>query len=113
MHRQLCKTWIPLEKIFKARYYPHSSYLEAMKGSNPSYIWSSIQRCRTLSVLIVNRGWVMGGRFKYGINHGYQISQTLLLRQKCLATWKGLRSLICSMKKGSQFFLNIEGAHFR
>ena len=29
-------------RIYKARYYPSSSFLEAQLGSNPSYIWRSV-----------------------------------------------------------------------
>ena len=29
-------------KVFKARYYPSSSFLEAKLGSNPSYVWRSV-----------------------------------------------------------------------
>lgn len=29
-------------RLFKARYYPHSSFVEACLGNNPSYVWRSI-----------------------------------------------------------------------
>ena len=35
-------------RIFKARYYPNSSFLKAQIGSNPSYIWRSILAVKSL-----------------------------------------------------------------
>ena len=29
-------------RLFKARYYPKTAFLEASLGSNPSYVWRSI-----------------------------------------------------------------------
>ena len=37
-----------VRKIYKARYYPQGSFLNAKIGSNPSYIWRSVlesQKC--------------------------------------------------------------------
>ena len=48
-----------VSKIFKARYYPNSSYLEATLGHNPSFVWRSI-----LSAKVVVRH---GARWKIGM----------------------------------------------
>ena len=34
-------------RLFKARYFPNTSFLEASLGSNPSYIWRSILAAQT------------------------------------------------------------------
>jgi hypothetical protein len=45
-------------RIFKARYFPHSSFLEANVGNNPSYVW----RCLWKSRCVLNLGcrWRIG-----------------------------------------------------
>lgn len=35
-------------KVFKARYFPNCSFLEAGGGSNPSFVWSSIKETQGL-----------------------------------------------------------------
>ncbi|XP_019168807.1 PREDICTED: uncharacterized protein LOC109164714 [Ipomoea nil] len=35
-------------KVFKARYFPNCSFLEAKRGSNPSFVWSSIWESQTV-----------------------------------------------------------------
>lgn len=45
-------------KILKARYYPNSSFLEAQKGTNPSFIWSSI--FETQAIIWNNCRWRVG-----------------------------------------------------
>src|SRR4030067_946497 len=35
-----------VSRIFKARYFPHSDYLSASLGNNPSYVWRSILEAR-------------------------------------------------------------------
>ncbi|XP_024630302.1 uncharacterized mitochondrial protein AtMg00310-like [Medicago truncatula] len=47
-----------VSRIFKARYYPNSSYLETKLGHNPSFVWHSI-----LSAKVVVR---QGARWKIG-----------------------------------------------
>lgn len=61
-------------RIFKARYFPHVSYLTARIGHNPSYIWRSILRARFLvkggsrwcigpgnSIPILDEPWLVNG----------------------------------------------------
>ncbi|KAM6598287.1 uncharacterized mitochondrial protein AtMg00310-like [Cannabis sativa] len=45
-------------RVFKARYFPHGSFLNATIGSNPSFVWRSILEAQFL----VKRGsrWVVG-----------------------------------------------------
>ncbi|GAU30587.1 hypothetical protein TSUD_392780 [Trifolium subterraneum] len=45
-------------KIFKARYFPHSSFLEANLGSNPSYVWRSLWK--SCNVLKLGCRWIVG-----------------------------------------------------
>ncbi|CAJ2667453.1 unnamed protein product [Trifolium pratense] len=45
-------------KIFKARYFPHSSLIEANLGSNPSYVWSSLWK--SCNVLRLGCRWNIG-----------------------------------------------------
>lgn len=35
-------------RVFKARYFPNCSFLEAGEGSNPSFVWSSIREAQVL-----------------------------------------------------------------
>lgn len=37
-----------VSRIFKARYYPTSTFLTATLGSNPSYIWRSVMKAQSL-----------------------------------------------------------------
>ena len=39
-----------IEQIYKARYYPNSSFLEAELGGSPSYTWRGIWEARWLDV---------------------------------------------------------------
>jgi len=52
-----------VSRIFKARYYPNSSYLDAKLGHNPSFVWRSI-----FSTKVVDR---QGARWKIG--YGFNI----------------------------------------
>lgn len=37
-----------MTRVFKARYFPNCSFLEASSGSNPSFVWTSIQESQWL-----------------------------------------------------------------
>jgi len=37
-----------VSRIFKARYYPNSSYLDAKLGHNPSFVWGSILNAKVV-----------------------------------------------------------------
>ena len=39
-------------RLFKAKYFPHGSYLSSSLGSNPSFVWSSVWSAKE----VVNRG---------------------------------------------------------
>ena len=55
----LSKLHTLVSKIFKARYYPKSSFVEASLGSNPSYAWRSI--IATQKVIIQGSCFQVGG----------------------------------------------------
>ncbi|XP_058749172.1 uncharacterized protein LOC131622119 [Vicia villosa] len=40
-----------VSRIYKARYFPHSAFLDAPIGSNPSFVWRSIWQARDLLTL--------------------------------------------------------------
>lgn len=44
--RLVVKTGSLVERVFKARYYPQTSFLSAKMGNNPSYIWRSIMEAQ-------------------------------------------------------------------
>ena len=63
-----------VSRIFKARYFPHSDYLSASLGNNPSYVWRSILEARFIVrggarwcigsgalIPILNEPWLSGG----------------------------------------------------
>ena len=63
-------------RIFKARYFPSGSYLTAIVGHNPSYVWRSIMRARFIvrggarwsvgsgaTIHILNEPWLPNGEF--------------------------------------------------
>jgi len=52
----------PVSRIFKAPYYPNSSYLDSKLGHNPSFVWRSIFSAK----VVVRQGvhWKIG----YGFN---------------------------------------------
>jgi len=62
--------------IFKAHYFPSGSYLTALIGHNPSYVWQSIMRARVVvrggarwsirsgaSISILNEPWLLNGEY--------------------------------------------------
>uniref|UniRef100_A0A803NFE6 Reverse transcriptase domain-containing protein n=1 Tax=Cannabis sativa TaxID=3483 RepID=A0A803NFE6_CANSA len=56
--RLLTRTDSLVSMVFKARYYPHGSYLNAPLGNNPSFVWRSIWEAQQL----VTKGtrWCIG-----------------------------------------------------
>ncbi|VFQ60129.1 unnamed protein product [Cuscuta campestris] len=53
--RLLTKPHSLLSKVFKARYYPKSSFLEASTGPNPSFVWRSILVAQPLIKDVIRR----------------------------------------------------------
>lgn len=47
-----------VSKVFKAKYFKHSSFLEAKLGSNPSYVWHSILEAQ--AIIKANSHWRVG-----------------------------------------------------
>jgi hypothetical protein len=63
-----------VSRIFKARYFPHGTYLTASLGHNPSYVWRSILQARFIvrggarwcigtgaSIPLLHEPWLSGG----------------------------------------------------
>ncbi|XP_060968579.1 uncharacterized protein LOC115710349 [Cannabis sativa] len=53
--RLLCNPNSLLSRVYKARYFPHSDFLSADLGSNPSFVWRSIWSAQNLLKLGVRR----------------------------------------------------------
>lgn len=47
-----------LSRVYKAKYYPNSTFLDAKLGSNPSFIWRNILESKTI--------FKMGYRWRVG-----------------------------------------------
>ncbi|XP_058724167.1 uncharacterized mitochondrial protein AtMg00310-like [Vicia villosa] len=47
-----------VSRIFKARYFPHSSYLDSKVGNNPSFVWRSLWKAK--EVLKIGSRWSIG-----------------------------------------------------
>ena len=45
-------------RIYKARYFPNSTFLDAEMGHNPSYVWHSLLSAR--EVLLAGSKWQVG-----------------------------------------------------
>jgi hypothetical protein len=61
-------------KIFKARYFPHSSLIEANLGSNPSYVWRSLWKsCNVLK---------LGCRWNIGDGNNIKVMEDCWIRGK-------------------------------
>ena len=52
------KTDSPFYRIYKARYFPNSTFLDAEIGHNPSYVWRSLLSAR--EVLLASSKWQVG-----------------------------------------------------
>lgn len=60
-------------RIFKAKYHPNSSDLEASSGRRPSFSWRSMSFARSV-LLNGKRGvWEMAETFGYGVIDGSQL----------------------------------------
>lgn len=46
--RFLSKLGSLIAKLFKARYFPNSNFLDATLGNNPSFVWRSIWEAKNL-----------------------------------------------------------------
>ncbi|XP_058776331.1 uncharacterized protein LOC131650640 [Vicia villosa] len=86
-----------VSKIFKARYFPNSSFLDANVGSNPSFLWRSLWKAKDVlrlgcrwsigdgsQIRVVNEPWIrgcknacLGGPYTQGVYNLYV--QDLLL----------------------------------
>jgi hypothetical protein len=64
-------------RILKAKYFPHTSFLEAQVSGNVSYIWRSI--CEARHVLRDGLRWRVGMDLilKFGRMPGYRLPQLL------------------------------------
>ncbi|XP_060968325.1 uncharacterized protein LOC133035900 [Cannabis sativa] len=51
----LCNPNSLVSRVYKARYFPHSDFLSADLGSNPSFVWRSIWSAQNLLKLGVRR----------------------------------------------------------
>ncbi|XP_058784794.1 uncharacterized protein LOC131659630 [Vicia villosa] len=47
-----------VSRIFKARYFPHSSYIDSKVGNNPSFVWRSLWKAK--EVLKIGSRWSIG-----------------------------------------------------
>ena len=56
-----------VSRVLKAKYFPHSSFLEAQIPSNASYTWQSI--CEAKEVLIMGLRWQVGSGEKIKVWH--------------------------------------------
>jgi ribonuclease HI len=54
-----------VSRIFKARYFPHSSIFYAKLGNNPSYVWRSVWKSR--DVLSIGCRWKIGDGSKINV----------------------------------------------
>ncbi|XP_019161422.1 PREDICTED: uncharacterized protein LOC109158058 [Ipomoea nil] len=53
--------------IMKAKYYPNSNFVEARKGGNPSFVWSSL--LETKGIIQRNTQWRIGNGLSVRIWH--------------------------------------------
>jgi hypothetical protein len=54
-------------RLYKARYFPHNSFLSSSLGNNPSFAWRSIWRAR--QVLLLGCRWQIGDGSKIQVMH--------------------------------------------
>ncbi|GAU39014.1 hypothetical protein TSUD_378900 [Trifolium subterraneum] len=61
------KPFTLVAKIFKARYFPHSSFIDSKLGNNPSFVWRSIWKSR--QVLLDGCRWQIGDGSNIRVMH--------------------------------------------
>jgi hypothetical protein len=54
----LNKPSILVARIFKLRYFPHSSFIDSKLGKNPNFVWRGISKSR--HVLVDGCRWQIG-----------------------------------------------------
>lgn len=66
-----------VSRMFKAKYFPRSTFLTAAIGHNPSYVWRSILRAR-----FIIRG---GARWRIGVGENIRIlGEPWILNGECI-----------------------------
>ena len=82
-----------VSRLFKARYFPKGSILEAQLGSNPSYIWRSMFAARDM--VKVGSGWRVGSGDQIHVfrqhwlpdaDHPYVTSDHITLNDVCVSS---------------------------
>jgi len=59
-----------VSRIFKARYFPSTSYLTSNLGHSPSYVWRSILRARFIVCGELDGVFAQVVRFLFSMNRG-------------------------------------------
>ena len=77
-------------RVFKARYFPKSSMLEAEMGTNPSFIWRSIMAAQNLLKREQDGGSEGVTKYMSFMIHGYRMSRTLMWNLLHHLDWKTL-----------------------
>ncbi|XP_058766343.1 uncharacterized mitochondrial protein AtMg00310-like [Vicia villosa] len=75
-----------VSRIFKARYFPRSSYLDSLIGNNPSFVWRSLWKTR--AVIKQGSRWSIGD----GSNIKVMYESWLRERGRCYLSGPQLQS---------------------
>lgn len=82
-----------MEKVFKARYFPRGSFMEAGTGFQPSYAWRSLISAR--DVIEKGSSWVIGNGQQVHIWNDIWIPIHLTSRSGALLqTWKRMQRCV-------------------